>query len=141
MDIILASKSSEILLQAINKLLPQLSAMAKPLSEKELIYLIDSESNQLVLATEKEEIYGMLSLVTCKLPTGKKALVEDLVVDGSVRDKGIGKMLLNKAIELAKDQELRYIDLTSNPLRKEANALYQKLGFEKRETNVYRFHL
>ena len=139
MNIILASRNSKILLQSINKLLPQLSALAKPISETELIDILDS--NQLLLATAKEEIYGMLSLVTCKLPTGKKALIEDLVVDDSVRGKGIGKMLLYKAIELAKDQGLRYIDLTSNPLRKEANALYQKLGFKKRETNVYRFHL
>jgi len=139
MDIILASKSSKTLLQSINKLLPQLSALAKPLSETELIDIIDS--NQLLLATEEKEIYGMLSLVTCTLPTGKKALIEDLVVDNSVRGRGIGKMLLNKAIELAKSKELRHIDLTSNPLRKEANALYQKLGFKKRETNVYRIHL
>ena len=139
MNIILASKSSKTLLQSINKLLPQLSALAKPLSETELIDIIDS--NQLLLATEEKEIYGMLSLVTCTLPTGKKALIEDLVVDNSVRGRGIGKMLLNKAIELAKSKELRHIDLTSNPLRKEANALYQKLGFKKRETNVYRIHL
>ena len=139
MDIILASKSSKTLLQSINKLLPQLSALAKPLSETELIDIIDS--NQLLLATEEKEIYGMLSLVTCTLSTGKKALIEDLVVDNSVRGRGIGKMLLNEAIELAKNKELRHIDLTSNPLRKEANALYQKLGFKKRETNVYRFHL
>ena len=139
MNIILASKSSKTLLQSINKLLPQLSALAKPLSETELIDIIDS--NQLLLATEEKEIYGMLSLVTCTLPTGKKALIEDLVVDNSVRGRGFGKMLLNKAIELAKNKELRHIDLTSNPLRKEANALYQKLGFKKRETNVYRIHL
>lgn len=139
MDIILASKSSKNLLQSINKLLPQLSALAKPLSKAELKEVIDS--NQLILAIEYEKVYGMLSLTTCKLTTGKKALIEDLVVDDSVRGKGIGKMLLNKAIELAKNKELRHIDLTSNPFRKEANALYQKLGFEKRETNVYRFHL
>ena len=139
MDIILASKSSKNLLQSINKLLPQLSALAKPLSETELIDIIDS--NQLLLATEEKEIYGMLALVTCTLPTGKKALIEDLVVDNSVRGRGIGKMLLNKVIELAKSKEIRHIDLTSNPLRKEANALYQNLGFKKRETNVYRIHL
>lgn len=139
MDIILAKKSSKNLLQSINKLLPQLSALAKPLSETELIDIIDS--NQLLLATEEKEIYGMLAFVTCTLPTGKKALIEDLVVDNSVRGRGIGKMLLNKAIELAKSKEIRHIDLTSNPLRKEANALYQNLGFKKRETNVYRIHL
>lgn len=139
MDIILAKKSSKNLLHSINKLLPQLSDLAKPLSETELKEIIDT--NQLLLAIEEEKIYGMLSLVTCTLPTGKKALIEDLVVDNSVRGRGIGKMLLNKAIELAKNQGLRFIDLTSNPLRKEANALYQKSGFKKRETNVYRFHL
>ena len=29
------------------------------------------------------------------------------------------------------------IHLTSNPKREAANALYQKMGFEKKETNCY----
>ena len=31
------------------------------------------------------------------------------------------------------------IDLTSRPSREAANRLYQRLGFEMRETNVYRY--
>ena len=33
------------------------------------------------------------------------------------------------------------VDLTSRPSRKAANALYQKIGFVQRETNVYRFEI
>ena len=36
---------------------------------------------------------------------------------------------------------LRHVDLTSRPAREAANALYQSLGYERRETNVYRLRL
>jgi ribosomal protein S18 acetylase RimI-like enzyme len=33
------------------------------------------------------------------------------------------------------------VDLTSRPSREAANRLYQRIGFERRETNVYRYNL
>ena len=72
-------------------------------------------------------------------PTGKKAWIEDVVVDESYRGKGIGQMLMNFAVDYVKQMKVSVLMLTSNPSRIAANKLYVKLGFEKKETNVYRF--
>ena len=141
MNIFQLTESSQTILNEINRLLPQLSPSAKLLSEKELLIILNSKTNHILLAQDQENICGMLTLVTYFIPTGKKALIEDVVVDKAWRGKGIGRMLIEKAIALAKNQEVKCIDLTSNPARVAANALYIKAGFVKRETNVYRYHL
>jgi len=80
----------------------------------------------------------MLSLIVMKIPTGNKAWIEDVVVDQSARGKGLGKALMNYAHVKAKKLGVKSIDLTSRPSRESANKLYQNLGYEIRETNVYR---
>ena len=81
---------------------------------------------------------GMLSLVVFSIPTGTKAWVEDVVVDGQARGKGVGKSLVRHALEEASRLKAKAVDLTSRPSREAANLLYQSLGFEVRQTNVYR---
>ena len=81
----------------------------------------------------------MLSLVVFGIPTGTKAWVEDVVVDDGARGKGVGKSLMRHAMEQAKKLGAKTVDLTSRPSREAANKLYQSLGFETRETNVYRY--
>ena len=141
MNIFQLTEGSQTILNEINRLLPQLSPATKLLSEKELFLIINSETNYILIAQDQENICGMLTMVTYLIPTGKKALIEDVVVDKAWRGKGIGRLLIEEAVALAKDQEVKCIDLTSNPARVAANALYIKAGFEKRETNVYRYHL
>ena len=67
---------------------------------------------------------------------------KDVVVASAYRGQGIGRTLLQRIIDFA-GSKLSPIDLhlTSNPSRVEANALYQALGFEQRETNVYKMSL
>ena len=67
---------------------------------------------------------------------------EDVVVASAYRGRGIGRTLLQRILDFA-GSKLSPIDphLTSNPSRVEANALYQALGFEQRETNVYKMSL
>ena len=81
----------------------------------------------------------MLSLVVFGIPTGIKAWVEDVVVDDGARGKGVGKSLMRHAMEQAKKLGAKTVDLTSRPSREAANKLYQSLGFETRQTNVYRY--
>jgi ribosomal protein S18 acetylase RimI-like enzyme len=84
-------------------------------------------------------IVGMLTLVMFRLPTGVRAWIEDVVVDTRRRGQGIGEALTQAAIELAVAGGARTVDLTSRPSREAANRLYQRMGFEQRDTNVYRF--
>ncbi len=141
MKIIRVKESSKEILQTINKLLPQLSPSSNQLSERELSKILKAESNQILLATHNGEICGMLTLVICHLTSGNKAVIEDVAVDEAFRGRGIGKMLMEEAIAIAKDLGLKHINLTSNRARLAANALYRRIGFKKRDTNVYRLAL
>ena len=129
------------LLEALNRLLPQLSEAASPINEIDLRRLIDSPSSQLLMAVDGETYVGSLTLVLFYLPTGIRARIEDVVVDWSARGKGIGKVLIVRAIDSARASGANAVDLTSNPNRQVANALYKRMGFERHHTNVYRYKL
>ncbi len=128
-------------LNAINSLLPVLLENATLLTYENLSELVNSDNTYIFVAEENEKIVGMLTLIIYKIPTGSKAWIEDVVVDKSTQGKGIGKLLVEHAISYAKTIDIKKINLTSNPIRVAANILYQKLGFTKRETNVYRLEL
>ena len=84
-------------------------------------------------------IVGTLTLVVFRIPTGVRAWIEDVVVDESARGRGVGEALTVAAIGLATGAGARTVDLTSRPTREAANRLYRRLGFELRDTNVYRY--
>ena len=84
-------------------------------------------------------ILGMLTLATFTIPTGLRAWVEDVVVDGQARGRGAGQALVEAAVAHATSIGARTVDLTSRPSREAANRLYRRAGFELRETNVYRY--
>ena len=129
-------------LTSINKLLPQLSAKASKLTLNDLQDLADSESTRIFLASDdSSQIIGMLSLIVMRIPTGKKAWIEDVVVDEGARGMGVGKSLMNHAKENAKNLGVKSVDLTSRPSRVDANRLYKSLGYQIRETNVYRYSI
>lgn len=139
MDIVTITEYSGEVLAAMNELLPQLSESAQPLTDKQLVDIIQSPSEYLLMAVEDSLFYGTLTLVTFKIPTGIKVWIEDVVVKKNARGKGVGKMLLHRAIDLAKELGATSVNLTSNPSRKAANTLYTNAGFKPRETNTYRF--
>ena len=140
-EIIEISEASNEILSQVNGLLPQLSKSASPLSLESLDILAKSESTNLFVAKEGKKVWGLLSLVLFPIPTGTTAWVEDVVVDSSARGKGIGKALMNHALKKVREKRGKSIDLTSRPSRETANKLYQSLGYQKRETNVYRLSL
>ena len=129
-------------LKAVDKLLPQLDPGIELMSKKRLKSLIRSENLHLFIAeTEEGDIAGMLTAVVYLIPSGTKFWIEDVVVDESYRGKGIGKELMLHAMNFAKIIGAASVDLTSRPSRIAANKLYVDMGFELRETNVYRYSL
>jgi ribosomal protein S18 acetylase RimI-like enzyme len=117
--------------------------VSKPykVSTETLASLIESENSYLFLAfDETEKIAGMLTVGMYYSPTGKKAWVEDVVVDNAYRGQGIGEKLVLHAIEFVKSKEVGLLMLTSNPAREAANRLYPRVGFDKKETNVYKMN-
>ena len=133
--------ASQEVLNKINSLLNVLAADARVLTFDELVEILNSDNTAVFIAEEDGEIVGMMTFVTYRIPSGLKAWIEDVAVDTSKQGKGIGNALIDRAIEYAKQLNISKVDLTTAPFRVAANALYQKLGFVKRETNVYRLML
>ena len=136
------SQVTNELVEAFARLVPQLSKSNRPPTERELAAIVASRASVLFLAyDEDDEIVGSLTLVLFRIPTGLRAWIEDVVVDESARGKGIGHRMNEAAIDYARKAGAKTVDLTSRPSRDVANRLYQRLGFEKRDTNVYRYVL
>ena len=136
-----AELADTTLLDALNRLLPQLSSTARSLEMADLEAILSASTTTLLVATEGAAVIGALTLVEFVIPTGRRAWIEDVIVDEAARGRGVGEALTVAAIAQARRRGVRTIELTSRPSREAANALYQKLGFERRETNVYRFFL
>ena len=124
--------------EAISLLLKQLSSQEFIFTERELADLVTDPSSTLFLLFAEGKIAGMLTLGTYLSPTGRKAWIEDVVVDSVYRGKGYGKMLVEHAIEYARTLSPCTLMLTSNPARIAANELYRASGFEQKITNVYK---
>lgn len=137
----MATQASDELVQAMLKLIPQLSSSNPPPSLKELDEIISAGSSVLFIARVKNQIVGSLTLATFRIPTGIRAWIEDVVVDESARGHGVGEALNRAALDEAKRRGAITVELTSRPTREAANRLYLRLGFVLRETNVYRYTL
>ena len=127
------------LVKAFGRLLPQLSRTAEPVDAEALRRLVGWPGVRLLVARVGGEIAGTLTLVTFPIPTGLRAWIEDVVVDESARGHGVGAALTAEAVRLARGAGARTVDLTSRPSREAANRLYQRSGFRRRESTVYRY--
>jgi ribosomal protein S18 acetylase RimI-like enzyme len=136
-----ATQFSDALLQGISTLLPQLTSSARALTAAELSKIVESPATHLFIAKDGAEIVGMLSLVLVQMPTGLRAILEDLAVDVSYRRRGIGAALMNSARDLATEAGARTIDFTSRPSRSAGIRLYERLGYQRRDTGVFRLTL
>lgn len=125
---------------AFARLVPQLSRSSAAPTRAELAEMVASPATVVLVVRDDEgEIVGTLTLVLFRIPTGVRAWVEDVVVDQDARGSGVGEALTRAALERAGAAGARSVDLTSRPSREAANRLYRRLGFEQRDTNVYRF--
>lgn len=137
----IATAATPDLVEAIGRILPQLSKSSPAPTTAEVAEIIDSPASDLLVARLDGQVVGTLTLVTFRIPTGIRAWIEDVVVDDAVRGHGIGESLNRFALDVARSRGAKTVDLTSRPSREAANRLYQRIGFQPRETNVYRYDL
>ena len=121
---------------------------------KELVLVLSVSAERLVSVVEAPgthffaavgddgHIVGCATLCVFDTPTGRKACVEDVVVNPASRGQHIGRKLMERIIDFAR-RELGDVDLhlTSRPRRVAANNLYRSVGFQQRETNVYNLEI
>jgi ribosomal protein S18 acetylase RimI-like enzyme len=136
-----ADELSDELVEAFRRLIPQLSRSATLPERDALAAIIASPATTILVARDGEAIVGTLTLACFRTATAQRAWIEDVVVDESARGRGVGEALAREAIELARAAGARTVDLTSRPSREAANRMYEKVGFSRRETNVYRYEL
>ncbi|MGW6731577.1 GNAT family N-acetyltransferase [Streptomyces sp. NPDC055013] len=136
-----AREASAELVAAFARLLPQLSRSAEPLDLAAVDRIVRCETNTVLVARADGEIVGTLTLVRIPVPSGLRARIEDVVVDGAARGHGVAGLLMREAVRLAREAGARTVDLTSRPDRASANRLYEHLGFAARRSTVYRMPL
>lgn len=128
------------LVAAFEKLIPQLSRSSPAPDAETLQAIADSEASTLLIARDESgAIMGSMTLAMFRIPTGLRAWIEDVVVDEDARGHGVGRLLNEHALEIAREAGAKTVDLTSRPSREAANRLYKRIGFIERETNVYRY--
>jgi ribosomal protein S18 acetylase RimI-like enzyme len=126
----------EGLVEAIAGLLPQLSEARTPPTRAQLA---DTAAHQTLLVARDDDggIVGTLTLVLYRVPSGLKGRIEDVIVDSSVRGRGVGEALAREGMARAGAAGVLMLELTSMPYRESANRLYKRLGFVRKPTNVY----
>ncbi len=133
------TRVDEALLEAVGRLIPQLTSNHPPPDAAALQALLAAPGSLLLAVREREggRIEGLLTLVLYRVPTGVRARIEDVVVDEAARGRGLGRALVEEALRLAQEAGANGVALTSNPRRAAANRLYQKMGFRPWRTNLY----
>lgn len=97
---------------------------------------------KLYVAVAGERVVGTFALLImdnlAHLGT-PSALIEDVAVDPTLQGRGIGRKMMQYALELAAEQGCYKVALSSNLKRERAHAFYESLGFE-RHGYSYRIH-
>ena len=138
----IATTLTPAIVDAVARLVGQLSRSAAPPTTAELGDIVSSPATDLFIAIDDGgTIIGTATLVTFRIPTGMRAWIEDVVVDEAGRGQGVGTVLTEAMVERAQELGCRTVDLTSRPSRQSANRMYQRAGFVARDTNVYRLDL
>ncbi len=136
----LAEDADDELVEAFARLVPQLSRSTPPPGAARVAQLVSSPVVDQYVARDGPggQILGLATLVVVPIPTGRRAWIEDVVVDAAARGRGAGEALVRAMVERARTLGCTTVDLTSRPSREAANRLYLRVGFELRDTNVYR---
>jgi ribosomal protein S18 acetylase RimI-like enzyme len=140
-DVEVLNEVTDEVVEAFGRLLPQLSTTAKQLDAAKLSAIVAAPASTVLLARLDKQIVGTLTLVTFTIPTGVRAWIEDVVVDEAARGRQVATTLIDDAIKLARQAGARTVDLSSRPSRESAGRLYERVGFEQRDTRMYRYKL
>ena len=99
---------------------------------------VTNESAPTFVAEADGRVVGMVTLCFLETLTGRKAYVDHLAVLPEARRAGVGRALMEHAIEQARAAGASRIDLTARADKEAGRALYRSLGFEQRATGLFR---
>jgi ribosomal protein S18 acetylase RimI-like enzyme len=130
-------EATQELLEAIHRLLPQLSEARTPPTLEQFAEVVSGQTVLVARDDEDGAIVGTLTLVMYRVSSGLKGRIEDVIVDSSARGQGVGEALVREGMARANEAKVLMLELTSMPYRESANRLYKRLGFVRKPTNVY----
>jgi len=136
-----ATEATRDLLDALTTLLPQLNPKLKALTIERLSKVIADPATTLLVARDEGRIVGVAAVLVYATPAFVKARIEDVVVDENSRGRGVGEALVRRCIEVARERGAEIVELQSARWREAANRLYPRLGFQLRDSNLYRLEL
>lgn len=123
------------------RLLPQLSSTERTEEEiaRNLHGVISSDTSRVVVIRDEDgRIQASATGNLCPIPTGNKAWVDDVVTDIDHRGLGYGEVVTTALEEWFVENGVMSSNLTSRPARQIAGNLYSRMGYEERDTRVYR---
>jgi len=125
---------------ALRNLVSQLGKNHQELTDDAIKEMLSYPTHNIFIARDIQTnfIAGMMLCMVYRIPYVRKGYLDDLVVDENFRNRGIATLLFQSALAYAKENGAAYVDFTSRPQRDAGNTLYEKLGFKKRDTNLYR---
>ena len=138
-EILHAHEVTDALQFEVYELYKQLNDNVKQMPLKAIL----ENNGNLVLALcyEEKKVVGMAMMATYKVISGHKGMIEDVIVDEGQRGKGIGRKLMEKLLAEGKKRQLTEILLFSGHHRTTAIQLYKSLGFNLKDSGLYRLTL
>ena len=129
--------------EALGRLLPQLNAKLGVPDADRMRRMLDDPDVVLLIARDGERIVGTTTVVVYTTPFWIKARLDEVVVDQSARGKGVGEALVKAALDVGRERGAQIAELQSGrgPTREAAHRLYERIGFQVRDTDVFRISL
>ena len=104
MDVFEITQVTDEIVEAFERLIPQLSSSNPPPTRAELEEMVASRASILLGARDPENgnrLVGSLTLAVFRVPTGVRAWIEDVVVDQRFRGQGIGHSAVGAQVHFA----------------------------------------
>jgi len=129
--------------QALARLLPQLNATLPVPTLERLQAIMADPAVTLLVVKDDGAIIATATVIVYTTPFWIKARLDEVVVDQNARGRGVGEALVNACLDVARQKRAQVAELQSGrgPAREVANRLYQRMGFQLRDSNLYRITL
>ena len=128
---------------ALGRLLPQLNPNLGVPKIERLQALMADPAVTLLVARDGDQIVGTATVIVYTTPFWIKARLDEVVVDSSARGKGVGEAIVRACLEVGRRKGAQVAELQSGrgPVRAAAHRLYKRIGFEVRDSDIFRITL
>jgi GNAT superfamily N-acetyltransferase len=112
-------------------------------TEKNIALILHQDNHDAFVAIHNNEVIGWMGLgQSLSLESYPFCEIHGLVIDAKFRKQGVGKLLIDKAKQWAKEKGFEKIRLRCNIKRTETHLFYQHIGFkETKQQKIFEIEL